>query len=159
MFDKEQLTLKSDIREMVEKEEQNIRFKSAATPVGDLIEQSRQILKHYLNDKVEEMKKIIQHYFQCADCKECSASVEHRNLLADNEKEFLDDVRMVGRGLQKEIEQRLMDLKLCMKTEKLINEMSTEMDGILKRKVKETISQLRPEELEKEKIEQIFNDL
>ena len=159
IFDLDQLALKKLIRRMMWEEEKAIRCDSVDNPLIDLIEDSRWRLINTLEKEGEEMRKRIQHYFRCQGCKSCSSTVKNRNLLANNEKEFLDDVTEVKKTLKKEIELYMDKLKVNMETEMWINEMSTGMDDVLKQKVKETISLLTPEELTKEKTEQIFEDL
>ena len=105
------------------------------------------------------METKILHYFKCVGCKDCDAAVTNRYLLANNEKEFQDDVRALKRTLIREVDSAMETLEIKMKTDKRIHELNTNMDDILKKKVQEAIRTRKSEHMTSDAIEEIFEKL
>ena len=163
VFDDEQWKLKREIREIVQREEHvienDIKGGNTDKTVRQLIESSLLEITNSLTSKIAEMEERITHYFQCAGCDECNAAVTNRHLLANNEKEFHDDIRMLKRSLAREIESTMRHFEAKMKTDTRIHELSTEMDEILKRKVQDAITSCKAEHLTEGNIEEAFEEL
>ena len=79
--------------------------------------------------------------------------------LANNRKEFEDEINTLQRNLPREVDESLDNLTLKMKAEKGIHQLAQEMDNTLRRKVQETIKMQRSENLGEEAIEEIFKKL
>ena len=163
VFDEEQWDLKREIREIVQREEHVIEndLKGGNTDqtVGQLIESSLLEITDSLASKTAEMEERITHYFQCPGCDDCNAVVTNRHLLANNEKEFQDDIRMLKRSLTREIESTMRHFEVKMKTDTRIHELSTEMDEILKKKVQNAVTSCKAEHLTEENTEEVFKEL
>ena len=163
VFDDEQWELKREIREIVKREqhviENDIKGGNTEQTVRHLIESSLLKITNSLASKTAEMEERITHYFQCAGCDDCNAAVTNRHLLANNEKEFQDDIRMLKRSLAREIESTMRHFEVKMKTDTRIHELSMEMDEILKRKVQDAIASCKAEHLTEENIEEAFEEL
>ena len=163
VYDEEQWTLKREVREMIQQKEHiienEIKGGNSTQPVRQLIQSAQEELSQCLLTKITELEAKILHYFQCAGCKDCNATVTNRHLLANNEKEFQDDIRFLKRTLLREIESAMDKLEIKMKTDKRIHELSTDMDGILQSKVQEAIRTRKDEHLTDKAIEDIFETL
>ena len=163
VFDDEQWDMKREVRDMIQREEHvienEIKGGSTNRNVRQRINTSQQELIDCVLLKIAEVEKRILHYFQCNGCKDCDAEVTNRHLLANNEKEFKDEVRHLQRTLVREIEDAMEDLEIRMRTDKRIHELSTSMDGILKSKVQEAIRNRKGQDLSGQKIEEIFEDI
>ena len=123
-----------------------------------LVENSRLKLQECLGEKIEEMRTTIQHYFKCPGCSGCDFTVKNRHLLANNEKEFEDDVNWLHKTLIKELELSMEELKVRMEIEIFLREMEKEINEKLKKKVREIFSMQKSEEITKEVIEKEFRD-
>ena len=163
VFDEEQWDIKREVRDMIQREEHvienEIKGGSTNRSVKQRIKASQQVLINCVLLKIAEVEKRILHYFQCTGCRDCDAEVTNRHLLANNEKEFKDEVRHLQRTLVREIEDAMEDLEIRMRTDKRIHELSTSMDGILKKKVQEAIRNRKGQDLSGEAIEEIFEDI
>ena len=71
-------------------------------------------------------------------------------LLANNEKEFEDEVRSLRRTLTKEVNSAMDSLETKMQTDTSIHRLSKEMDDTLRKKVQEVISTRKSDNLKKE---------
>ena len=163
VFDEEQWNLKREIRDLLQHKEHMVENElkggNSKRTVKRVIEASLEEVINCLTSRAAEMEARIMHYFKCGGCKDCSAAVTNRHLLADNEKEFQDDVKILKRTLIRQVESAMEDLEVKMKTDKRIHELSTEMDDILKKKVKETIGIRKAKDLTERDIEAIFEQL
>ena len=163
VFDEEQWNLKREIREIVQREEHvienDIKGGNTNQTVRQLIESSLLEITNNLISKTAEMEERITHYFQCGGCDDCNATVTNRHLLANNEKEFQDDIRMIKRSLTREVESSMRHFEVKMKTDARIHELSIEMDSILKKKVQDAIASCKAEHLTEENIEEAFEEL
>ena len=163
VFKEEHWKMKREVRDMIQKEEHvienDIKGGRSNRTVKQMINTSQLELTECLFLKIAEMEKRILHYFQCSGCKDCSAEVKNRHLLANNEKEFKDEVRHLHRTIEKEIEMAMENLEITMRTDKRIHELSTSMDGTLKMKVQDAIKYRKAEHLSSRAIEDIFEQL
>ena len=163
VFKDEQWTIKRELREMIQKEEcvieNEIRGGHMQKTLRQLVESSSQKLTEFIHSKTVAVERKILHYFRCAGCSECSAEVTNRHLLANNEKEFEDEVRSLRRTLTKEVNSAMDSLETKMQTDTSIHRLSKEMDDTLRKKVKEVISTRKSDNLKKETIEEMFDVL
>ena len=161
VFKEEQWTVKRELREMIQQEEcvieNEIRGGHVQKSVRQLVESSSQKLSGFIHSKTAEVEKKIMHYFHCAGCNECNAEVTNRHLLANNEKEFEDEVKSLGRTLTKEVNSAMDSLETKMQTDTSIHRLSQEMDNTLRKKVKEVIRTRKSDDLKKETIEEMFD--
>ena len=140
VFDEKQWKIKRAFRNMIQEEQNSIENEiegEFTKPVGQLTEESRTKLSSYILDEVTKLDDEISHYFKCEGCSQCDARVKHRNLLANNEHEFKEDVQAIKRTLIREMELSLENLALKIKMESHIRELSKDMDETLTRKVQE----------------------
>ena len=155
--------MKREVRDVIQKKEHiienEIKGGRSNRTVREMINTSQLELKESLFMKIAEMEKRVLHYFQCSGCKDCSAEVKNRHLLANNEKEFKDEVGHLHRTLEKEIETAMEHSEDRIRTDKRLHELSKIMDGILKIKVQEAIKYRKAEHLSSEAIEDIFQHL
>ena len=63
-----------------------------------MIEASSNELLRYIEEEITKLDKAVSHYFTCKGCNDCKA-VKHKNLLANNEKDFRDEVQAVRKKL------------------------------------------------------------
>ena len=163
VFKEEQWTIKRELREMIQREgciiENEIRGGHIQKTVRQVFEYSNQTLTEFIQSKTVVVEKKVMHYFRCAGCKECSAEVTNRHLLANNEKEFEDEVKALRRALTKEVNSAMDSLETKMQTDTSIHRLSQEMDDTLRKKVKEVIRTMKSDGLKKEDIEQMFDVL
>ena len=162
VFDEKQWAIKRVVRNMIQEEQNSIEneiegeFKK---PVTHLTEESRIKLSSYILDEVVKLDDEISHYFKCEGCSKCDAKVKHRNLLANNEHEFKEDVQAIKRTLIREMELSLENLALKIKLESHIRELSKDMDETLTLKVQETIKTRKSESLGEKAVEEVFDEL
>ena len=163
VFDTEQWERKREVRDMIQREEHVIENEIKGGATDRNVEQRINTSKEKLIDcvllKIAEVEKRILHYFRCNGCKDCNSEVTNRHLLANNEKEFQDEVRNLQRTLVREIEDAMEDLQIRMRTAEGIHKLSTSMDGILKSKVQEAIRNRKGHHLNRQIIEDIFEDI
>ena len=98
-------------------------------------------------------------YFQCAGCKDCNAEVTNRHQLANNEKEFEDEVRYIERTMIQEVDTQFDELQFSLRYERSIQQLSTNMNDVLKERVQEALRTIKTEHLTKESTEENFNSL
>ena len=163
VFNKEQWALKREFRAMKEKEdcnvEKEIRSEYGSKALKPLVESSKLKLLEYLDASIETMRVRIQHYFQCPGCTDCNSAVKNRHLLANNEKEFEDEVNWLRRTLERELDSAMEELEVRMDIEILIQDMDQKMNDRLKNKVRQILSLNKSKEITKEEAEKGFKDL
>ena len=161
VFKEEQWPIKRELREMIQQEECVIENEIGGghlqKTVRQLIENSSLKLRGFIHRKTVSIEKKIMHYFRCAECNECSAEVTNRHLLANNEKEFKDEIKSLGRALTKEVNSAMDSLETKMQTDTSIHRLSQEMDDALRKKVQEVIRIRNSDGLKKEAIEEMFD--
>ena len=150
-------------RAMKEKEdcnvEKEIRSEYGSKTPKSLVESSKLKLLEYLDASIETMRVRIQHYFQCPGCTDCNSAVKNRHLLANNEKEFEDEVNWLRRTLERELDSAMEELEVRMDIEILIQDMDQKMNDRLKNKVRQILSLNKSKEITKEEAEKGFKDL
>ena len=164
IFDEDRWILKREVQEMLQQEKHIIenevtRSQPAQLCVGNNIENSKIKVQNYVVTRCKEIEKSIRHYFQCSGCDKCNSDVTGRHLLANNEKEFCDEVKSLKRTLMKEIDSTMDNLEVRLKIDTRIHQLNAEMDDFLVNKVKETIRSQKSEDLEKRDIEKMFESL
>ena len=145
IYDEEQWKMKRELRENIQQTEHCVENEiiggNLRKTISQVVDTYRENLVKILIVKIGEVEKMVMHYFQCLGCNECDTDVKNRHLIADNEKEFKDEIRTLQRALNREIDGSMDNLEVKMKTDQCVHDMSREMDQILKKKVKEAISE------------------
>ena len=163
IFNKKQWAIKRAIRDMIQEEsniiENEILHGQSSQPVAHLTEASRNKLSAEIHDRISELEKEVGHYFQCGGCEKCDATVANRKLLANNEKEFADEVAALRRAMVREVDIAFENLEFRMKADKTIHDLNRDMDETISRKVNEAIIAQKGEKLPKEQVEDIFEAL
>ena len=164
IFDEERWTLKRELHEMLQQEKHIVEnevtmSQPAQASVVNHVETSKLKIQNHVVLRCAEIGKTILHYFQCSGCAECSSDVTGRQLLANKEKEFYDEVQSLKKTLMKEIDSIMDNLEVRLKIDARIHQLSTEMDDFLVNKVKETIQTKKSEGLESHDIEEMFESL
>ena len=162
IFKEEQWAIKRELREMIQQEEciiENEIKGHMRKTLRQLVENSNRKMAEFIQSKTAAVEKKIMHYFRCAGCNECSAEVTNRHLLANNEKEFEDEIKSLGRTLTKEVNSAMDSLETKMQTDTSIHRLSQEMDDTLRTKVQEVIRTRKSDGLRKEDIEEMFDVL
>ena len=163
IFNEQQWEIKRQVRQKIQTEIQSIENElvesDSDTDIRRWTKVADEKLTNYIHDQITNLRERTLHYFQCGGCHNCNRNVDHRDQLANNKKEFEDDINALQRSLLWEVNESLDNLTLKMRAEKGINQLAKDMDDILRRKVQETIKTRRSENLEKEAIVVIFNAL
>ena len=163
IFNKKQWAIKRVIRDMIQEEnnkiENEILHGQSSQPVAHLTEASRNKLSAEIHDRTSELEKEVGHYFQCGGCEKCDATVANRKLLANNEKEFADEVAALRRTLVREVDIAFENLEFRMKADKAIHDLNRDMDETISKKVNEAITAQKGEQLPKEQVEDMFEAL
>ena len=162
VFNQEQWALKREFREMKEDHERNIEWEimsEGSKALRSLVESSKLKLLEYLDAKIGELRIRIQHYFQCPGCLDCNAAVKNRHLLANNEKEFEDEVNWLKRTLERELDSAMEELEVRMDIEMLIQDMDQKMNEKVKSKVRQILSLNKSKEITREEAEIGFKHL
>ena len=158
VFNGEQWSLKREIRKKTVDEEDSIMPHHGSLDLEQLVENSKLKLQECLGEIIEEMRTTIEHYFKCPGCSGCDFTVKNRHLLANNEKEFEDDVNWLHKTLIKELELSMEELKVRMEIEIFLREMEVEINDKLRKKVREIFSMQKPEDITKEVVEKEFRN-
>ena len=161
IFDDDRWILKREVQNMLQQEKHIIenevtRTQPAQASGVNLIEKVKLKVQNHVVVRCAEIEKTILHYFQCSGCDECSSDVTGRHLLANNEKEFCDEVQSLKRALIKETDSAMDNLDVKLKIDTRMYQLNTEMDDFLVNKVKETIRSQKSENLERQVIEELF---
>ena len=163
IFNKKQWAIKRVIRDMIQGEnniiENEILRGQSNQPVAPLTEASRNKLSAEIHDRTSKLEKEVGHYFQCGGCDKCDATVANRKLLANNEKEFSDEVGALRRALLREVDIAFENLEFRMKADKTIHDLNRDMDETISKKVNEAISAQKGDQLSKEEVEDMFETL
>ncbi len=163
IFDDRQWNAKMEIRHMLQEEENIIKNEARSgrnqQSLPQRVQRAQARLAENIAHRIEAIKAEIMHYFQCPGCDNCKAEVANRHLLANNEREFRDDVKYLQTTLKREIEDAMEKLEITLRTEERIDELSSDMDDILKRKVQETVKTRKSERLSEAETEQVFEEL
>ena len=163
IFNKKQWAIKRAIRDMIQEKnniiENEILQGQSEQPVAHLTEASRNKLSAEIHDCTSELEKEVGHYFQCGGCDKCDATVANRKLLANNEKEFADEVAALRRTMVREVDIAFENLEFRMKADKTIHDLNRGMDETISKKVNEVISAQKGEQPPKEQVEDMFEAL
>ena len=163
IFDEKQWALKRQAREIMQKEKRTIEDKmlknTSDEAIGELIKTSKQQVTGHLFRGIQDTKMKILHYFRCTGCGDCSTTVKNRHLLANNEKEFLDEVNILWSTLEDDVESFLLNMEIKVKTDESVRELSMQMNSILKRKVQEAIQNRHTEDVTEQQVQDWFEDL
>ena len=162
VFDEKQWDIKRTVRERFQEEKISIENETAVDfnrSVGQLAKESRIKLTSFIGERITKLDEDISHYFKCEGCSECEEKVKYRNLLANNEHEFKEDVQAIKRTLIREVELSLDNLALKIKMDDHIRQLSNTMDDTLKEKVQEIIKTRKSEDLGEQAVEEIFDEL
>ena len=163
IFNKKQWAIKRAIRDMIQEEnniiEHNVLHGQSSQPVAHLTDASRNKLLAEIHDHTLELKKELGHYFQCGGCQKCDATIANQKLLANNEKEFVDEVTALQHTLVREVDITFDNLKFRMKVVKAIHDLNRALDETISKKVNEAITAQKGEQLPKEQVEDIFEAL
>ena len=163
VFDELQWVLKREIHEMTQQEKCIIENEMVGGPsskdLTQLIEASKHKIRNCISVKTGEIERKILHYFKCARCDDCNTSVTNRHLLVHNEKEFVDEVQSLKRGLNRDLDFSMEKLELKLTTDKHIHELSAKMDEMLKVRVQEAIQSGKSKDLTRRSLDQMFEKL
>ena len=163
IFEEEQWNTKREIRKMLQKElhmiENEVKEGNSSRTPKQMTSCSLNKLAMILSERVAQIDDKIMHYFKCAGCKECNEDVRNRYLLANNEKEFQDDIRNVEKTITREMEQTLEDMEIKMTTDEQFNNLSAKMDEILTKKVHEAIASRKSRDDSEQTTEMMFSAL
>ena len=162
IFAEEQWDVKRKMRIMINEEKNSIKNEILVgdrhRTVRQVVQDSRLRLTNCLQEITAGLHTRILHYFKCNGCKECDEEVRNRHLLANNEKEFKDEVTNLESTMVREIALELESLEIKMTTEQGIQKLSSEMNIILRTKVHDALKN-RQENLTDDAIEKMFDDL
>ena len=94
---------------------------------------------------VQRLSTSIMHYFKCPGCSDCSSTsteVRNRHFLRDYESEFERDVDRFKVTLSEEVNQSADNLRAELAASIYLNQLSSQMDSMLKKEVEKLIGNL-----------------
>ena len=161
ILDGEQWALKYEVDAMKSKERHAIKneMRMSTKSLDNIIDKSEKEFIRYLCKRVENVETKIMHYFQCAGCGDCSLVVKNRHLLANNRKEFHDEVNVLWTTLRQDVKSFMLNLAIEIKTEEKIRQLSKQMDNILTEKLQEVVRDGRSEDFDETEVDDLFEKM
>ena len=169
VFNDKQWDIKTKIRTNIQEEtiaiEKKVQEHQGQNTVNriidELIKEATRDANKNIATSAAELRKDIKHYFVCTGegCSmeaPCSKGVRNRHLIADNEKEFMDDIKELETTLKEEVKASLNTLQTTLKANIHIDKLSKDMDTRLKKKVKEVVSKEKTKDMTEAEVNQIF---
>ena len=159
----EQWGIKRRVRRMVKEENNRIANEAARsehqTNVRKQIQISCDKINNKIYDEISKLRENILHYFECGGCQKCNTKVNCRDQLANYKKAFEEETNILQTRLIWEVHDSLEKLALKIAAEKNIYQLDRRMDDIIRDKVQEVIKERKSDNLGKDDIGVIFDEL
>ena len=157
IFTEKIMAIKNEVRCEIQKE--NNRIEKASDPDQKrLIDRARTKFRLYIEEQLQQLIKYIKHFFKCKGCIICQG-VKNRTVVANNEKDFVDDAQALRRKLINESQKSLDDLDWKLEAEKGRSALSKEMDENITAEVEKTIRNKGSEDLDDDAINKRFKNI
>ena len=110
-----------------------------------------------VDSNIQRLSKSIMHYFNCSGCTECSPEVRNRHFLRGYKSEFGDDIKRFGEKLKEELKQSVENLREELETSIYLNQLSSQMDELIKKWVQELTQKIMSKSLTEKNVRRSFD--